>query len=777
MICISNFDAWVHIMVEKFLEPAEFNLIGSQHSKKVNILLKKTINDTITCTMKNDFTPNLIILDEAQDLLSNRMQILVNLVNKNKNLDFYAAGDFLQTLYTEQNISSSSPELDLSTIDAHSMNIFKRIPGYQYFKLTKCMRSPKAHIDFNNLIMQDIQLKYNIETMKASNEDTINKPLIFTHLATSTINTNAKVNADSVTGMIEILMTHDQSLVPDDIVIIMGKSNDNDIYTHLRGSLGELFEQMGKGTRDSAVVMATAGDGKRYNLDWENARGKAKMLSIHGDKGKGHKVVFFLGCTEMSIPRQSHVFKPAEIISESLLNVGLTRSTKYLFLGFTHSFPSRYLQKHKDKLKDHAYIGWGDSSTDKDQIPEPYNKIIKFLEETNSPNWTKEYQDKPTLTGNKSNLQCKDDISKDFERAEDFVDHDWDENAEKIVFGTKQFIHVPFKEDHFIILGIMSEILIQRIISKDKLFKVLNQRNIIYSNCEKFLCNMYDVREFSTEELEEFFNKFQKFFNSAENRRLNLKVKVSDAVRDKSLAVHQIFGSKRFRADLAEFLSEKSNNELGCECIWNVALFYNQMVQLWYKPVVNTLFGYFNQDLTQLHLNIEKFVKLFLSDHDDILCEKSLQIKSTFTPNQCKELNLKQDKHFVSISGRLDIYNRDTGELFEIKASGLDLCSQEWIIQTLCYASLLDIEKIEVKNLYIVNVLQGCIWKWDMGKIDLPDIEEIIESKIKQRYNWHEMEADGLVQKVREERDRLLNMAKRRKLDYQDSLDSQIIVE
>jgi hypothetical protein len=697
------------------------------------------------------------------------MQILVNLVNKNKNLDFYAAGDFLQTLFTEQSINTANKDLDLKTMDAHAMNIFKRITEYQYFKLTKCMRLPKAHVDFNNLIMKDIQLKYHIEAMTPSNQDLINKPLIFTHLATTTNNANGKVNADCVTSMIKILMQYDQSIIPDDIVIIMGRSNENEMFDHLLDTLKRLYIQMGKGS-DGVCHMSTSGDGKRNSLDWESARGKTKLLSIHGDKGKGHKVVFFLGCTEYSIPRQAHVFKPTEIISESLLNVGLSRSTQYLFVGFTHSFPSRYLQKYKDKICDHAYIGWQDgSSSNTETIPEPYKEIIHFLRDSNAPNWTKDYQDKPTLTGNKSNLECKGDISKDFERAEDFISNNWEETMTKIDFGRRQLINGPFKEDHFMILGVMSEILIQRIIKKEDLFKILNKQNLSHSDNERFLCHMYDIRRFNQNEFDEYINKYARYFDSAENKNknINLKQLIIKAFEKKYHIVHNVFNSDRFREDLAEFLSEKANNELRCECIWNVALFYNQLVQVWYQPVINTLFGFFNHDLAQLHQNIEKFVELYLKDERNIVCEKAINITAIFNQDQCKLLNLRKPEHSVSITGRLDIYNLDTNQLFEIKASGMDTCSQEWIIQTLCYACLLDIENLKVDYIYIVNVLQGCIWQWDIHQIiNLPDIEDIIESKIKSRYDWHKMEADSLIMNVKSMRfEKLLNPSKRIRLE------------
>jgi ribosome-associated translation inhibitor RaiA len=50
-----------------------------------------------------------------------------------------------------------------------------------------------------------------------------------------------------VTGMIQTLMQHDRTIEPDDIAIIMAKSNDSDIYNQLEDTLDKLYERLGKG--------------------------------------------------------------------------------------------------------------------------------------------------------------------------------------------------------------------------------------------------------------------------------------------------------------------------------------------------------------------------------------------------------------------------------------------------------------------------------------------------------------------------------------------------
>jgi hypothetical protein len=155
-ICISNYDAWVHIMLYNSLNVSnnatDIDDIAGFYNEKVNMLLENTQRE-MKCYMKNDIKVGLLIVDEAQDLCSSKMKIITNISLTNTDMDIYIAGDYLQTLYTDEN--------DASNMDAHSMNIFKRI-NPSYYDLSICMRCPKAHVDLNNLLLADIQSKYMI---------------------------------------------------------------------------------------------------------------------------------------------------------------------------------------------------------------------------------------------------------------------------------------------------------------------------------------------------------------------------------------------------------------------------------------------------------------------------------------------------------------------------------------------------------------------------------------------------------------------------------------
>lgn len=727
-ICISNYDAWVHLMLEDMDGLSD---IAECYSEKVDILLDKTQKEQSICYMKNKKRVGLLMIDEAQDLQSRKMKIITNISLTHQDLDIYCAGDYLQTLFNNDNSDSQ-------TMDIHSMNIFKRI-NPKYFDLNICKRCPKAHVDFNNLILEDIQTKYIIPPMQSDNDNSIDKPVLFTHYKISD-NTNARIVAEQVTKMIKILMDKDNSIVPDDIAIIMGKSKNNEVYFQLQDTLNKLYETLGY--KDCVLRMSTDGDGVHNSLDWNKANGKTKMLSIHGDKGRGHNVVFFLGLTENSIPRDIFIHKPSEIIPESLLNVGLTRSKKYLFIGFAYSYPSRYLQRKKDKLSNFVYSSWNNA----ERVPEPYKSIL-LSQNILNPVWDCTYKKEKLLTGTKSTLEVKSDISKDFEQTKNLVMHPWKKEEKLIKFGNNQQINMPLQEDHYILIGLMSELLIQRLTNKEKLFEILqstsNKEDNIYTDDESFLSCMYDIKhKFNISELEKYFNTYKTFFD----KNPELVKKIKTAIFTKKNVIHSIFKTKSFEKDLNAFLSNANNKDLKSESIWNVTLFHTQITQKIYRPAINSCLGYFNEDISILHDNIDKYINNYIITNT-VTFEKQMNLSGRLTEGDMRVLKKeKTDSDILSIIGRCDIYDYTNNNLYEIKASRLKGCSQEWLTQTVTYTMMLDVYKVPVKNIYIVNLLNGCLWKWEVPK--LPKLEEVVLTKISKKYEWHNLEINALIKGI-----------------------------
>jgi uncharacterized CHY-type Zn-finger protein len=148
-------------------------------------------------------------------------------------------------------------------------------------------------------------------------------------------------------------MSIDKEIEFKDIVIIMKKSNHQLVFLYLQ----HIFKKSNMGDRCMLSCTKTATNEHRA-IDWVHGKEKLMMLSIHGDKGKGHPAVFFLGLSGNMIPEERQFYKNEELLSQSLLNVALTRSTKYLFIGMTRTNPSYYFYQCHQELKNISYFSW-----------------------------------------------------------------------------------------------------------------------------------------------------------------------------------------------------------------------------------------------------------------------------------------------------------------------------------------------------------------------------------------------------------------------------------
>jgi hypothetical protein len=737
---IANFNAWVDCTLRQLENGWEKEIDPSQWTKKMAYLLDYSTKEKITCRMKDGTKVGLLIIDEVQDLQSPQMRLLVNLA-KQQDLDIYVAGDYLQTLF------------EVSHENGHAMDIFKHIKNVKYFDLNICMRCPKAHIDFNNILMHDMQIKYKIPVMGSHNDNVIDKPVIFTHRSTGQKdNAHIEATASQITEMIKTLLMGDPDVDPSDIAIIMAKSKDNMLFKYLKNSLDDLYNEI-RSLKDKTIIMSTEADGYHKNLDWSHANDKTKMLSIHGDKGKGHKVVFFLGLTEKSIPMEFEVGKVEELLAESKLNVALTRSTKYLFIGFNSSYPSRYLTKYVNVLQKYAYVSWGNSLS----CPKIYQDIIRASKskEYLTPHWTGNYKDAVKI-GSKSGIKVHNDLVKDFENSMEVIPHpelanpNWVKHAEKKKFGHNQSITNLKIKDNYNVLGIMSELLIQRLKNKEELSKKLkiDKDYIIYTKDTQFISCMRDIMVLT---FEVFCKRHAHLLRS--NPALN--VKIVKAYENKMIVIHSNFNTTQVKQDIKQFISDTINRKLSPKAIWNTTLFHMHCNSGDYDPLIPKLIDLFDEDISILHQNIQSYYDGYIKKIKKVTFEMKLNINAAkFSQEQLKELNM--ESHGVGIFGRCDIYNHDKDTMIEIKTSILGECSDEWIIQTLCYVMLMnEIHKTKTTKMKIVNMLKGCVWSWKLPV--LPSTEEFVET-VSKKYKWHVYEKNELLREINEKRKEILNI-------------------
>jgi len=786
---ISNFDAWIHLMIE---DQPGVQEIAQCFSQKTMMLLRLT-EEALEAREAGDETDGtdlrflmkvstrvvggkgrkvdvgFLFIDEIQDMCSVKMKIIVNLCKLFPHLRVMVAGDILQTVFWDgRSVHRIDMEDDIpaSVSDAHPMYLFRSVQP-TYFQMNICMRCPRSHVALANYVMSQKQIKYGILPMESmpSNLLTPDKPVFFTHDKT-TKNNEAMSVAREVVIMLDALMESDPSIVPDDVACIMGKSRNNVVFHQMSWQLRELYARRGFG-ENTVEIMSTEGDGWHTALNWAAAEGKTKLLSVTGDKGKGHKVVFFLGVSEYSIPQECQVYKPTEIIGESLLNVGLTRSTKYLFVGFNYRCPSRYLPWQHHEFKKLVYASWDPSSFV--GCPEPYNSIMHRLNEHIATEQNEkvdreylipqlfDYRKMAKMTGTNSELSVKENISKVFEEASELFTPTGDARrweAEPVIFGSRQALTrgVQYTNEHYCLIGNMAELMIQRLVMADHLLArfedAVNGDNIQFTNDERFLTCMYDVNKIPFTD-SNAFDEYIRHPYFAWKENLCLRSKIRSAFKTGKRVYHSVFERPEFQDQVEDFLDiRKTNRDLSCECWWNITLFYIQIGAEFYKPNHNSMFGFgiLMPDITTLHNNVEAYKQNVLLVEDTILhFEKPLKVQACIYGPDKLELLQVRHSHTVAIRGKCDIYDKRRERLVEIKASTKQECSQQWISQGLCYSSLMQLFAHPVSRMCIVNILEGILWEWEIPDT-LRTVESLIQGPIAEKYEWHNLEVDALVE-------------------------------
>ena len=765
-INISSMDGFIHTQLLSY-DSSILKERGDYYDLKASELdtdIKKgKLTNIITKTGK---ICSHVYSDEFQDMKSERCCLLIDICLSFPYIKMNIYGDILQTIYTH----SISGEI-------HPMTHWKNEVGAKEYNNDKCFRCPPSHLKLlEKILNQGIYFSqsayecYNVPIAKPMKKEGINtKPIMFTHPSTSS-NSSADIIANQITSSIKCLMGYDDTITPGDICIIMKKCNGNHTFHKIFENLDKFYTSIDYPNR--IKIFETQGDGSHNKIDWDNIMDsggkcmKTVMISIHGDKGKGHRVVYFLGLSEKSLPMEVHIHKPEEITEVSALNVGLSRSTEYLFVGFNNNLPSRYIKDLvvgrpqceiiKEKL---AVCSWDNKSN----IPDGFYKdnidalispwrvkfpdIEKFPKPISSLNGIPAYIENPVYMP----LDPIISISRIYEQ---FTEPENTIKIEKnLVFDTDIRCQFSITQDHLQpIMGNLGEILYirehlmrlcdisglfeQEIYSQLRFLELIENDAVYYTDNTDLINIVYDCQlnsrgVYGNSNRSEYEGIIH---DNKSNKKLVEDIKeLIDGMYD--VVLPESFEDQKIKKSIKSFTSYKKSDKLLINDIWNIALIFSIINDEIYKPCLNVWLNnppiksikdiLTNIKLIQDHLDINDLDHVdYQSRHQNTESIMDKKFIHRLGKEGCEDLTF-------GLLGRSDMIDIKNETLYDIKVPMSDTFNNGWISQVTGYL-VTDIKSMKVKTDSfrswnkggIIDITNGKVWEfiYDLDHIDKKSI-------------------------------------------------------
>lgn len=693
VIEIANYDAFIHRQLQEHEDSESYS---TDFDKKASKLLEHIRADKHPhFYLKNGCKATLILVDEFQDISPVRAEILIEFFksSSSKNTKLVVMGDMLQTIFPQALSDMKHPLIMMDELRPTD------------FRLKTCYRCPKSHLDVVNCITRVFRVKYGIPEMRYHFELENNRPFFFTHDATSS-NAGSLETAKTVHHMIETLLKEDVSIRYKDIVVIMKRSNHQQVFHHLM----RLFARHHQA--DQCMLSRTRTYFNEHQpINWKEGKERLMMLSIHGDKGKGHPVVFFLGFSGGTIPEERHFHKMEELLSQSLLNVALTRSTKYLFVGMTRTYPSFYFYQAYHDLRSLAFFSWR---------PEEITSLLfrKMISESNS--------EAPVI--HRCNIR-KEMLMTPIKNIV-FVHQD---DKAKLVLKkpmlTKHRLGSPIRgkhsEEELIILHGMAKLYFIKMIKPRLLVSILgaflfcNQtQDVLYTDDENLLCQVKDSH------LNHYVLRDPSYWFSV-TRRINALPDVPRPV----FILHEVF-RKTLLQHVLDFIQKSlptSDTQKELLDAWNTCIFFMECID---DRAPNLRFYYdhaspvIGDDVLRILDNLRAYVSFFRQEFSEETSlkkfrfqQKSSLIGNLITKEELKSIgfqeDLESDKRFFTdgykfgVSSTIDFLDMTHQVLIEFRTHNKNECLENWQYQALLNAMF---SMTKVRNIHIFNVLRGILY-------------------------------------------------------------------
>lgn len=710
---IANYDAMIHKQLLVCNDSAMTIQYGDCFEEKCNVFYEKYVvpGSHTSFYMMNNAKAEVLVMDEFQDIEPVKARILTDIINSSPmEMIAIAAGDYLQTIFDH----AIQPD------DDHPMEIWKKELNPHSYTLNKCFRCPKSHVMFVNALMHTYYKQYEISPMEPTNEDIDHEPVIML-CPPYTNNKLSSIIAMQVRNTISELLLIDNDIKPKDIAIIMSRTNGNHVFKQLEFELSKLyFERFG--TTDAIKIFETRGDGYTMSIDWNKAENKTVMLSIHGDKGKGHKVVFFLGFSENCIPKATRLFTDKSLVDESLANVALTRSTRWLFVGVTQHNPSRYIRDIACNLSELCVLSWDENTWNR-----PWHKRV--CDAVNDNIWTQtlgrpfplyieEFYMKDKINApDKCKMRVKDDIAQAYEHPKKLVaSYPW-KDATVVKFGNRVVNLSRLNDEQLPYFGNMGELIFQhyhyyRNGGQHAEYDFLLKPSRVFYTDDQNLLNLVQDVDMNRHILSDLTGlhyhsiisslmndpqvisspQLQKTLNFLATSRPPLFV-VPSILKDETILDHvRLFLAKNICTD-----------QIPSNVFWAMAIIQDIVYSPLRNPMIFKEFGAFNQDISALVQNIKLFYNS-LHNREEIVFHRPYSLVTVENnPTILADMGI-MERNSVSL-GIIGVSDFDIGgEIFEIKNPIGYKYNNKWVLQPLMYSCL---SSSPIHTIHVVDFMNG----------------------------------------------------------------------
>lgn len=354
---IMNLAAFIHLIIN-INNPNFNNDNGQKFNKKQKEALRiSKNNDCKELYIKNRKTKennniNILVIDEYQDLTTEEALIISNLQIK-LGFELMLSGDFLQSVFFDSSNNSIKNE------PIFPRDIFRKYNNAQEYFLTESKRCPHSHVMFVNKIMEPFYEKYDMKPLTTKKELDNNLPVMFSYPSnTNQNNESALLAAQKIIKIVEIFKSE-----PHKITIISKGINNSNLVDILNNKIKQIYS--------NHVLFKTSEDDVQISIDFNKIKNNDKcskcgkkvykkynscqkcgtekenicsyQISICGMKGNENEIIIALGFTNGSFPRKNSINTIDELQDISNCFVSLTRSTNYLFIGYTENNLTQYI--------------------------------------------------------------------------------------------------------------------------------------------------------------------------------------------------------------------------------------------------------------------------------------------------------------------------------------------------------------------------------------------------------------------------------------------------